>query len=198
MPITSTTSKLCCLALVMAALGCGTSAPSRFYALSPITADTEALSSDAVLTVGPWILPEYLDRPQIVTRSAGAELELAEFHRWAEPLKDNFSRVLAMNLSALLDSSHVHELSRESQQRADLFVGGRVYRFDVDESGLAVLDVQWTVKDGGQQLVHGPMRSRYQEQSANKRNHDAGVQALSQTLGRFSRDIAAVVRGSSD
>jgi uncharacterized lipoprotein YmbA len=197
MPITSTTSKLCCLALVMVALGCGTSAPSRFYALSPLVADAEAPFSDVALTVGPWILPEYLDRPQIVTRSAGAELELAEFHRWAEPLGDSFSRVLAMNLSALLDSSQVHEFSLESQQIGDLFVGGRVYRFDVDESGLAVLDVQWTVEDGDRQLIHGPMRSRYEEQSAKKRSHDACVQALSRALGHFSRDIAAVARGSS-
>ena len=37
--------------------------------------------------VGPVIMPGYLDRTQIVTRTGADQVELATFHRWAEPLE---------------------------------------------------------------------------------------------------------------
>jgi uncharacterized lipoprotein YmbA len=159
--------------------------------------EAELQASDAILVVGPWIIPEYLNRPQIVTRTSSAELELAEFHRWAEPLEDSFSRVLAMNLGTLLGSSEVWEFATDLAARADYVVGGRVYRFDVDESGLAVLDVQWLLEDGEQQLIYDSERSRYEEQSDSKRSYDAGVQALSRAMARLGREIAEAVRRSS-
>jgi len=199
MPITSKMPMLLVvvLALAISAVGCGTTAPSRFYALSPMVEAAETPPSEIVLEVGPWTMPEYLKRPQIVTRSASAELELARFDRWAEPLEDSFGRVLIMNLGTLLNSSQVREFSSKLGPEADYWVGGRVYRFDVDESGLAVLDVQWSMRDADQQLAHGPMRSRYEEQSESKRSYDAGVQALSRAMARFSREIAAAARASS-
>jgi uncharacterized lipoprotein YmbA len=57
--------------------------------------------------VGPITLPKYLDRPQIVTRSGRNPLTLAEFDRWAKPLQDNVSRVLAENLARHIPTDHI-------------------------------------------------------------------------------------------
>ena len=45
--------------------------------------------------VGPVTVPDYLDRPQIATRSSSSSLQFSEFDRWAEPLEKNLMRVLA-------------------------------------------------------------------------------------------------------
>src|SRR5262245_19194049 len=44
-------------------------------------------SGPVSIGVGPVIMPGYLDRTQIVTRSGPDRVKLASFHRWAEPLE---------------------------------------------------------------------------------------------------------------
>jgi uncharacterized lipoprotein YmbA len=95
-----------------AAAGCGNSEPSRYYILTPMASShtaQAAISDDPELTVGidPIELPQYLDRAQIVTRTTRNELDFAEFDRWAEPLGDNFGRVLLEDLSTLLSAHRI-------------------------------------------------------------------------------------------
>src|SRR5262249_23921679 len=69
--------------------GCfGASRPARFYTLDPVQVRDSpgSTSTDAVLAVGPIDLPDYVDRPQIVTRTGSNELVIAEFDRWGGSL----------------------------------------------------------------------------------------------------------------
>ena len=79
----------------------GISKPSNFYVLSALPESETAVKgvgneSALSIGIGPITLPIYLDRSQIVTRISRNELKMDEFHRWAEPLKENFFRVLAV------------------------------------------------------------------------------------------------------
>jgi len=93
-------------------LGEGTQEATRYYVLSPLSASemkTEVLDDQKSVAIGlgPVTFSEYLNRPQIVVRGSGNQLQIAEFARWAEPLVENFSRVLVENLSALLSSDSI-------------------------------------------------------------------------------------------
>jgi len=71
--------------------GCASSQPSRFYQLNPMPNQTTPVSHlsashNIVLAIGPLRIPDYLDRPQIVTRSGKNELKLSEFGLWAGSL----------------------------------------------------------------------------------------------------------------
>src|SRR3954468_11900896 len=97
------------MALAPLAGGCSLgrqSPPTRLYVLTALAeADGSqgvAATSGLALAVGPVGLPEYVDRPQIVTGDSGNELQQAFFEQWAEPLTSNLTRVLANNLSLLL------------------------------------------------------------------------------------------------
>ncbi|HEX5606452.1 MAG TPA: PqiC family protein, partial [Candidatus Binatia bacterium] len=59
------------------------------------------------LGIGPIKIPRYLDREQLVTRISQNRFAIAENDRWAEPLEENFSRVLSENLSILLQIDRV-------------------------------------------------------------------------------------------
>ena len=62
------------IAVMLSALaGCATTPPSRFYILSPVTADaaTQPAGPATAIGVGPVDLPKYLNRPQIAMPSAG-------------------------------------------------------------------------------------------------------------------------------
>jgi len=49
-------------------------------------------------------IPEYLNRSQSLTRGAGAEMQVDEFNRWAEPLSLSLHRIVSTNVDNLLDS----------------------------------------------------------------------------------------------
>ncbi|MCK7492219.1 MAG: PqiC family protein [Comamonadaceae bacterium] len=53
------------------------------------------------------LLPDYLDRLQVVTRTPSGELAVSDTQRWAEPLQEGLIRVLDENLSALLGTERI-------------------------------------------------------------------------------------------
>src|SRR5664279_3044471 len=93
------------LAIFMVLLtGCASSPSSKFYQLNPgqnktsVTGDV-SLDQSQVIAIGPVRIPDYLDRPQIVTRSGKNELKLSEFDRWAGSLESDVNRVLVEDIS---------------------------------------------------------------------------------------------------
>ncbi len=55
-------------------------------------------SSKDIIGVGPVRIPEYLNRPQMVTRGKSNLLTFAQYDRWAEPLGESIERTIAENL----------------------------------------------------------------------------------------------------
>ena len=89
--------------------GCASSPSSKFYQLTPAQNKT-LVTSDAspdqslIITIGPVRIPDYPDRPQIVTRSGKNELKLSEFDRWAGSLESDINRVLIEDISSILSA----------------------------------------------------------------------------------------------
>lgn len=185
------------LCLVITA-GCASTKPSRFFTLSALASSetrTEAGASTPGLAigVGPVKLPEHLDRPQIVTRSSRNELRLAEFDRWAGPLKDDFSRVLAENLSILLSTNRISLYPWRRSMPIDYQVVVDVTRFDGEIGGDARLDARWTVFRGRDKEVLSMHTSRISEPSG-AQDYAALVAAQSRALGRLSREVAEAIK----
>ena len=82
---------------------CSSSSPVSYFSLNPIDADFKQDPDDAVmLGLGPIRMPEYLNRSQIVSRGANAEIRVDEFNRWSEPLNEAMLRIVASNVDNLL------------------------------------------------------------------------------------------------
>ncbi len=118
------------LVCVLSLGGCGTTRPSRFYALEPLpeAAQSVADTGGPSVNVGPVVISEGLDRPQMITRLGANELAIHEYDRWSEPLAGNVARVLTEDLSVLLGSqsigtvpdseTHEPQLARHGQRAA--------------------------------------------------------------------------------
>ena len=99
------------------------------------TSELKALT----IGIGSVHIPEYLDRPQIVTFEGPYRLHLSEFHRWAGRLENDIIQVMVENLSQLLGTTRVVSFpwgqSEAPQYRVDLifnhFEGtlGKRFRF---------------------------------------------------------------------
>lgn len=180
----------------LALSGC-TTAPSSFYTLTSTlpAADRSPALLDKGLAVGvgPVRFPEFLDRPQVVSRAGSNRLLVDEFHRWGGSLEDDFLRVLGENLGQLLGTSRILVEPAEARLPLDFRVVADVLSFEGTAGGYAVFKVRWGVVDPyiGQALV---VRVSSYRSRAKGPDPEAMIAALSETLSAFSRDLAEQLR----
>ena len=162
--------------------------PADFYLLSwqPLP---QLAARDGLISVLPVRVPDYLDRPQIVTRTGENTLDLNEFHRWAEPLRMNITSILVQNLSHLLQSDGIITASQNFGGPLRFQVGVDVQRFDGELGGLVILSGRWSIfsDDGKQSFVGRGFSLHEQTQSETYEDY---VAALSRTIAMLSRVIA--------
>ncbi len=130
--------------------------PSRFYTLSPRSpAAIAAAARDAgpSVVVGPVTFPAYLDRNEVAVRVSPSELKYATAERWAEPLVQNFTRVLVENLSSALGSDRVAAVTTAPTVTPDFWIEVVVVRFEASADGSAQLTARWAVRDGARKIV---------------------------------------------
>jgi uncharacterized lipoprotein YmbA len=160
-------------------------------ALAPEPAGMQAVPTAPTVGVGPIRFPHYLDRPQMVVALPAGQLRLRDDQRWADNLRENFTRVFAEDLAAHtpLDRVLVHPWARTDA--VDLKLAMRVNTFHLTEAGMAVLDVRWDLyRREGRVLSR---KSRLSSQ-ADPNTAAIGVMALSRTVDALSRECAAAIR----
>jgi uncharacterized protein len=170
----------------------GKTASSKFYVLSPMPQSKLSGAEGATIGVFPVAMPDYLDRPQLVNRVSENEIQFDEFNRWAEPLKDNFYRVLVENLSTLLNSEKIIKTGQNLGVPVALQIGVEVVQFDGALGGDVVLIVRWGFfGEGGKKLLMAK-RSSFKEPTG-AATYEAFVAAQSRTVAALSREIAETI-----
>jgi uncharacterized lipoprotein YmbA len=174
-------------------LGCGSTRPTELYLLTPLPSSEAAMSGegqDLTIGVGPLTLVEYLDRPQIVMRERANKVKADEFHQWAEPLKDNLLRLLAMNLSTLLSTNQTILFPWKGHVPMDYRVNVDVVQFEKGPDGNITLRARWIVIDEKsddtprihQNLISKPM--------GEDDDYEAVAAAMSEAFADLCREIA--------
>jgi len=153
--MTSAPLRLLGLALITLFItGCGTTPPTRFYALTAEApmADTQQdvslnqpPSHKIIVGIGPIEVAPYLERNQIVTRSNGTRLNVIEFDRWAASIEDNIAGVLAINLSRQLPQTQPM-VRPWPDAKAEYHVMVKFLQFDADEAGNVQLQASWGIQ----------------------------------------------------
>ena len=188
---------ICWLALT----GClgGPSGPTNFYMLSPLSpsqAGTAMATAEGRIRIGlvTVVIPEYLNRNEIVFNLDNTVYQLAEFNQWAEPLNNNLTRVLAENLTNLLHEDSIDVfLASDSSIPADYRLEVDVLRLDGNLGGQVVLISQWALLETEQDNLILMRRAEYQEPAADN-TYKGLVLANSRTVEKLSRDIAAAIK----
>lgn len=180
--------------LVLAAWGCGTSAPPRFYTLvSTATADGSPAAGYGVI-VGPVSVPASVDRPEFVVQIAPNRVDVDEFNRWAAPLGESIARTVAGDLAVLLGTPDV-AVAPFANFDPVFRVTINVQRFDSTRGDSVLVEAVWAVRRiAGGQTRSG--RSVAREAVAGD-DFDALAAAHSRALATLSRDIAAAIRAQA-
>ena len=176
----------------MALLSACASPPSHFYTLTPTREPAASAPSSASIAVGPVLIPESVNRPELVVQVGPNQVALDELNRWAAPLPAEIQRVLIENLTHLLGTPRVSRYPQGPITSPDFRVRIDVLRFESAPGNTALLDVIWTVqgkdeKDTktGRTTSHEPLTDT---------SYDTLVAAHSRALGTLSRDLAEAIR----
>ncbi len=191
-------TRLMILTVVMFLLhGCGTSEPIRYYQLSSLPVSDNQLTAEGdkrrtTIGIGPVDIPAYVDRLQLVTRSAPNVLDLAEFDRWGEPLQSDVKRVLVENLSQLLAGEQAAVIFWDEGLPLDYQVRIEVTRFDFEKSGEAHLSARWTIVGKDERVALVLRTSRF-TQTAPPDDFALLVGAMSRNLESLSEEFVAAL-----
>jgi uncharacterized lipoprotein YmbA len=187
------------IVLIMTAGACASAPPERLYALSSGVrgAAFPARSPARSVVVAPAVLPEIVDRPQLVLRTDENRIALLEQQRWAEPLRLGISRVVAEDLGQLLGTWRVSTRD-EAIGNPDCRVSLDVRRFDTTRAGATVrVQTLWTVTCAGfaERTGQTATEERVAEPVAGTTfDAVAVVAAHGRALDSLSRDIADALR----
>jgi uncharacterized lipoprotein YmbA len=179
--------------LIVGCIG-GTSQQAVYYIFSSsqnqLTA--ESLIADHGLGVGPIKIPEFLNRPQIVTRQSENELTINEFHRWGDSLEAQTTAVLVENLSTILNTPNVsaYPWERPFVPEYQLYIDFR--RFEGKISGPVVLEAVWWIVETEDNKRLVTRRSSLKEPTTTK-GYKAYVTSLNTALEKLSQEIATGV-----
>jgi len=184
------------LAFAFALGGCiamSNSPTPRFYALQAMdesyTGEKFNIPSSVIIGVGPVKVPEYQNRPQIVTQDTNNLITFAQFDRWGENLDIALLRLISANLSVILPGATL----ATSPWNLDIPVKYQVImdvvrlesRLDMDLS----FSVQWSVIDLENKKMALTKKSEFSK-PIEPHNYSGLAKTLSMECAALSGEIA--------
>ena len=189
------TKNLSCLFLIalMALLSaCGSTPRSTYYKL---TADAAAVTGNTgpSIGVGPIQTPDYLNNREMVINESAHRLTLRDFDRWAEPLDSGIGRIVAVNLSGLLETQRVRVFPWRRDAVPELAVRISVVMLSAQDSE-ARLVAEWTLTNPQQSKTLEQRITQYRA-SIPDTEPETIAKAYSTLLLELSEDISAAIEG---
>lgn len=182
--------------LICSLTGCigGTSQKSSYYVFTPSEkpAAMQDIVSGISIGVGPVKIPEFLDRPEIVTRQDGNRLKVNDFHRWGDSLESQITYVLVENLSVQLDTDNIvtYPWERPFAPEYQLYVDFR--RFDGNPGDPLTLQAMWWIVKTDDEKKIITQRSSITIPTSN-RSIEEYVSSQNTALEKLSRAIAEIL-----
>jgi uncharacterized lipoprotein YmbA len=188
------------LAFFFLLTACFKSPQVAFYTLNSQTFSGKALKNiselkDISIGIGSVDIPEYLDRPQIVTLKGPHRLHLAEFHRWAGRLNNEITQVMKKNLSTLLGTNRVVSFPWDQSETPEFRVDLTFNHFE-GTLGKA-LRIQGVWRLSGKGLKGAPLYRRFDQTVAiSGPDYEDLTVACSKGLWDLSQVISKVISGN--
>jgi uncharacterized lipoprotein YmbA len=183
-----------CIAIPQLVSGCiGTSPATRYYAFtaSDYVNKTEG---DLKISVGPFEIPEYLNRPQIIIREQGTALKVLKSDRWAEPLTEAVGRRINRDLSNQITSGLVYQFPSVTDISPDYRIRGRISNFEASTDGTVVLRLRWGVLNRDNGFAIAPHGATFSTTIESSDDIAAVTKAMDDLLGELTLSIATELK----
>lgn len=188
-----------CAILFFASGGC-ISAPNtpnpRFYTLGAVGKNQAEqkfnIAPNTIIGVGPVRIPEYLNRPQIVTKDKEGMLTFAQFDRWGESLDFALARLISANLMVMLErvNMEVYPWNIAVPVKYQVLVDVVQLESELDKD--LVFAVQWSILDAQNSKMMLTKRFEFSK-PIDPHNYSGLVKTLSTACASLSSEIAEAV-----
>ncbi|MBE6452867.1 MAG: membrane integrity-associated transporter subunit PqiC [Alphaproteobacteria bacterium] len=178
------------LSLIIFLSACiGTSTTPKFYTLNSISASSQNFTTGKIfIGVGEVSVPQYLDKPQMVTRDTNqVELNISEFNRWSEPLGDAIQQAVTDDLAIYLPNATVKPTSYR-QENFDYLVWIEINRFDGTWGKNAILSAWWSIYNRNSQII---IHQKTDISASLNKSYDDLAQQYSNLVSKMSFEIAS-------
>lgn len=185
--------------VLLLVVACTSNNSATFYLLKPIPSSNLKLiqNNDATAKITVLVklvnFPEYLDQPQMVIRENDYKLQINEDHRWAEPIKNDFTRVFVKNLNSRITPNDARVYSKLDGSKPDYQLSIEVFQMDVNMDDEAVLKSEWSLSTGKKAKLVTRQNNEYIVPIKNN-SFESGVEAQSKAIGLLADQIAETIR----
>lgn len=166
--------------------------PTRYAVLATVDDVPDAppagsAAKGVAVGLGPIAVPEYLLRPEILTRKDGTRLVPSQHERWGEPLQRGIERALSVDLAHALGAERVVLHPWYANEKPDARVRVSFSRFEHADAGRVVVRATWSIERDGVP----PIEREWRSERPTTREDGAGIAlALSDALRDLAREIA--------
>jgi len=190
---------MACALLALIAGGCVSVPDSpnpKFYMLRAIdegqVTQKFTVAANMIIGIGPVKIPEYLNRPQIVTRDKNNMLIFAQFDRWGESLDIGLGRLIRENLIVMLPGATLEMFpwGLDVPVKYQVFIDVVQLESELDKDML--FTVQWSIFDIDKKKMVIIKRSEFRP-PVNPQNYSGLVKTLSAACVSLSSEIAEAV-----
>jgi len=191
MILSATLRRLTALLLMTLVAGCGASSSVSYYSLGTLPDGPAApvpQKARPAIGIANILLPDYLDRPQLVSRTDAHRMNIEEYHRWAGRLQDEISRVLLENLRLLGASPRIDRAPWPAGFKPELIVSVQLTPFEAFPDGTVRLVGSVTLADLRPSAAPSSWSVHLQEPAAGRAPSDL-VAAQSRLVAALSRQI---------
>lgn len=130
--------------------GCfsGRSPNSEFFMMKESLPTSIVSSKKISLQVEEISIPDLIYKPQIVLKDKDSlQVNVSEFHRWAEPLPDVLRQTLIDDMQLYLPNAFIQPVLYDDSVSAQYTLTVEVNHFIGTFDGVAVLDVWWRIQN---------------------------------------------------
>lgn len=191
------------LVIISALSACGGNSKkniTRYYLIDSVDVTSNVLLTDKTLAIriNDIKMPQYLERFQIVTRSAENRLRFSEFNQWGEPLRKNLLRTLAQNLANILATTDIATPYSPSASKTDYTAVINIQQFEHDADGYVKLRATWQIKDLHSKQAGTMKQASFKSSSSIAGdNYDEIVNSMQTLYADFSMELANTIYAAS-
>jgi len=170
----------------------GQSPEPRLYMLKQVS-DSDisqefSMPANIITVIGPVEIPQYLDRPQMVTQENGM-MNVAQFDRWGESLDTAISRLIIEDLGLMVKNGtfEMFPCSYAIPVKYQVIISIQQLESDF-KKGISFV-AQWSIIDAVSKKMLFTKKSGL-EQPISPRNYSGLAQALGKVVASLSSEIA--------
>ncbi|MCK5901855.1 MAG: membrane integrity-associated transporter subunit PqiC [Cocleimonas sp.] len=163
---------------------------THFYSLTalPSSADNKTTLR---IGVGPLQIPRLLNRPHIVSRHQGNEINISERHQWGGAYKEELIQAITDNLSAQLKTDSIEQYPWKFAFKPHYQIRINIERFDGERAKRVTLKARWRILKRNKEIF---VKQSVITTATTGKSYNDYIKAQSQTLITFSQEITNKIK----